>query len=422
MPRLVPAAAVLVATLAVPLEGQPKPEVWLPRLQAWLAAVETHTPGRKDAAAFLVGQWVNSDVDLISPYVEGLIEVLPPQKVELRLPRRLTRADREALEQMAAAIRSRIDGTTLAKRAAMLHADVMMSGLAKDSRHLTEAEARAEARAGGRIIVLGKDGQPQGFAVPPRHWEFARLLLDRLWPAPIEHPFVRQWYRSTTAYLFFDLRWAELKDHLEFARRTLGPDAPLEFATGCVHETLASPSITSVADAMPRLGARASISGRSDNLEKAEEAFRESVRLDPTFAEARVRLGAVVAARGRAEEAVGILEPVAARGEDATVRYFAALFLGEALQTLGRRDAAADAFTLAASLFPRAQSPHLALSALAIEHADRAAALRAVQRVLDMSRAAGDRDDPWWKYRIGPGRYAQRLLEELWTASKAGRR
>ena len=81
--------------------------------------------------------------------------------------------------------------------------------------------------------------------------------------------------------------------------------------------------------------------------------------------------------------------------------YFAELFLGREEEALGNRSDAKRHFENAAELYPKAQSPRLALSQLARRSGDRAGALRALQGVTSLpSTPLNDaaRMDPWWEY------------------------
>jgi hypothetical protein len=65
----------------------------------------------------------------------------------------------------------------------------------------------------------------------------------------------------------------------------------------------------------------------------------------------------------------------------------------------------------AASLYPTAQSPWLALSELARRRGDRPGALRAIDRLFALPADAEERHDPWWTYQIAQARTADRLLD-----------
>ena len=95
-------------------------------------------------------------------------------------------------------------------------------------------------------------------------------------------------------------------------------------------------------------------------------------------------------------------------------RYYGELFVGAAEERLGHADAARQAYSQAAELYPNAQSPHLALSALARRLGDRATALKEMQIVFELQHADAPPDDPWWTYYKSQARNADDLLESLW--------
>jgi Flp pilus assembly protein TadD len=121
----------------------------------------------------------------------------------------------------------------------------------------------------------------------------------------------------------------------------------------------------------------------------------------------------VLLARGKPQDAVAELK--AAVTPDPLLRYYAQMFLGAAEEALAHPDAARAAYQRAAALFPRAQSPALALSALYARRSDRGAARTAIGPVFDLPVHAEDRDDPWWHYRTVQGRNADDLLDRLWA-------
>ena len=80
---------------------------------------------------------------------------------------------------------------------------------------------------------------------------------------------------------------------------------------------------------------------------------------------------------------------------------------------MGHPDRARECFDNAASLYPRAQSPYLALSQLARRNGDRPGALRAIQHLLDLPADDRSREDPWWTYFSGSESEAQARLSDL---------
>src|SRR5207302_6333486 len=140
------------------------------------------------------------------------------------------------------------------------------------------------------------------------------------------------------------------------------------------------------------------------------------------MAEARVRLGHVLFARGRPQEAVDELRRLDAATQPELLQYFHAMFLGAAEEALGHFDQARTAYARASELFPAAQSPYLALGALATRRGDRATALKETARLFDLPNLTRQPDDPWWIYRTSQARDADALLERLYEPFAAEHR
>lgn len=421
--------------------GPRQQEVRLIRLQAWLEAVESHTPGRMDAAARTIGAWSNREIHLVTPYITALIDLLPqssgmlPRELRGSATRaaralatgpRLSRDERSLiLEELVPKVAAKMDRNDLVRRAALLHADVMILGLVDEQYHLSEEEARRQAQPSDRVMVLGVDGQHRAYGVAPGHWRLARHLLETVSDDPAMATPSRLWYRATAAFLLFDSRWGEAEVHLEYARDQGLADAALLFDAACVYDVYASRHTTTITDALrsPKGQKMIDVPSSAENLRKAERLLEEAVLLDAGFFEARVRLARIKALLGRREEAARELRPLATGDAAPVVKYFAALFLGDVEQALGRGDASIEAFRLAATLYPQAQSPRLALSALAIDHADRRGAVAELNQLLQLPAEESRRFDPWWVYHLGNGRNVEESLAGLWTTfSKAGSR
>jgi predicted Zn-dependent protease len=149
-------------------------------------------------------------------------------------------------------------------------------------------------------------------------------------------------------------------------------------------------------------------------LRQAEGFFRRALTVDPALPELHLRFGHVLSLLERHAEAAKELRDALASEEEAVLRYYGQLFLGAAEESLGHADAAREAYAEAVALYPTAQSPHIALSALARRRGDRATALREMQTVFELERAESEPDDPWWTYYTAQARKADEMLSALW--------
>jgi len=162
---------------------------------------------------------------------------------------------------------------------------------------------------------------------------------------------------------------------------------------------MGSPGNQAGVDSTYRLtGVRLAVGSKKMELEQAERWFRATLASDAEDVTARLRLGRVLAELGRAEESVYELQRVLARGLSSHDEYLARLFLGRAEELLGHLDAARDTFRRASELYPRAQSPHLALGRIARESGDRASLSRSLQALGALPGDEGDRAVPLWHY------------------------
>jgi len=251
------------------------------------------------------------------------------------------------------------------------------------------------------------------------HWEIARMLLDFVQPRgkdradPGHDDMVRAWYRATAAWM--QLREDHDRLHLDRAVALFPSDPDILFLSACQRETFAGvPIQTAVRSAVLPTGVTLGVGSERIELREAEGLFRRVLQIKTDYAEARMRYGRVLFALGKPAEAAIELRRAVGELTESQLLYYAELFLGAAEEALGNRDAARVAYQQAAELFPRAQSPLLALSQLARRYADRGGALRAIDRLFALEEEARDlQDDPWWSYYVAQARDADDLLEAM---------
>jgi tetratricopeptide (TPR) repeat protein len=361
---------------------------------AWLDAVTTHRPGDRDAAVARVSQWTRDDLDRVQPMVS----------------------------QLEADERSRV-----VSRALVLHTDVAIFGRTSTGYDLP---------AGDQVIFLFADGKDAGQMVRTFHWDFGRRLVARLQSGEDRTRIGRVYYRAAGAVLQLWAEDGELQAHFAAGRRLLGDDPVLLMYEGTMHQADADarsqryfdqirqarrdPSARGATAPIPTAGGaamqpRANVLVLPPTTERAraeaERYFRRALEADPSFAEARVRLAHILHDRGRHTDAARQLDGATIPGSATPfLRYYSSMLAGRVARALDRIDAAQAAFEAAVAVEPRAQSPRLALSELAMARGD---ALTAQRYLAPLSAAAGP-DDPWWRVGRTHGASAQGLSVGMW--------
>jgi VWFA-related protein len=405
------------------------------RLEAWMGAIDRHEPGAADEAARMVRSWTPAELSELATDLAVIVRLVDdpeypvlwvvdpghpgkPRRApysaeegqQLRAVARIAaaRCDHERAHETEDA--KRCARNRILKRGAILHTDAAI--------HVEDAMAPRGSRRPDRWRVRFSDGQQRAVEGAPGHWELAGSLLDNVAPNPGEDETVRLWYLATTAHGQYHERHTRQEDR---AIELFPEDAHLLFLAACLHETFASPRIQSLTRSIHVSGTRHGIGPPGAELRKAEQLLRRALKAEPSLTEARVRLGRVLYLLGRPERATRELQQTiaalsldgGATPEDSLTLYFAEMFFGASVEALGQRERARVSYLRAAALYPRASSPHLALSQLALLDDDRAAALGEVQRALQLPGTEGD---PWWRYHAIQGRDAARWFDELYRS------
>jgi tetratricopeptide (TPR) repeat protein len=407
----------------------------LPRLRDWIDAVDRHHPGEGDIAAIGVGSWSRAQLEVLLLDLKALLQLMSPKDRPrlLRLTRAFTPLELKELQDLAGREAQRVAHrpvtlheltvsearkavNRLVKRAALLHTDIaLLVPAATDT--VAESHVPVLRALAPRSTAVVADGRQVGFTYYGAHWDVARLLLDEVRPDPAGDAAVRQWYRVVAASFASEHRLAESDAHLVRARELFPADPEIAAASGRLHEAYAAPRVQNFLETGASGGDLTPVVGSSrSNVRQAETFFSKAVRLDGGFVEARLHLGRVLSLEGRHEAAAAELRRAALSAADPLTKYYVWLFLGVEEQSLGRTAAARESFDKAVALYPRAQSPYLALSQLARRHGDQAGALRAIHHVLELSADDREREDPWWTYLAGSAEEAELRLSDLRAA------
>jgi len=409
------------------------------RLRQWLDAVEQHEPGAADDALLRVASWdrttlwrvwidIGTIVSLVrEPGVNVFYEPTEPEPFSSIFrslaPRYRSRVisygwnDVKRLRLIATEVVDRGGEDRVLKRGASLHADIVML----EAGPPIGPDASRRPRS-SQVMLFMTDGRQTGIDDAGVQWEMGRRLLDKVRPKgsarlgadPGADETVRLWYLASNAYM----QAVEQLDgwHVERAVQLFPRDPEILFLAACAREVFSGPQIQSVlASTTLSRDLFDQIGDEGDELRKAERLFRESLERNPKQIEARIRLGRVLGRRGRHQDAIVELRQATMETDNRLLQYYGQMFLGTEAAALDLTDEARRAFERAADLYPNAQSPHLAISALATRMGDRAEALTAIQPVI-----TGDdpllSDDPWWSYYTSQARGLSGIVEVLYAA------
>jgi hypothetical protein len=407
------AAVAVLAVVAVPRAPDEITAGTVAAVQRWVAAIETHVPGQRDAAVLMVSTLtfdkrveLNAGMEFFLSFLQG--EPMPIKTSEHKL-----------LASMAATSRQVPGPNAFLKRAAVLHADAAVSreiaGVKDVATPVRPSGRPSPPLLSQRSLLLNRDGEVLGDTLSDWNWPFARSLVALIVPTPGDDPFVGTWYHATAAFMFQRGLYGEVVTHLQKATALLPDDARVLFDRACYAEGQGLPRTqVLLSDRTPAGSVQLAIPREDQTNEEAERLFRRALRADPSFVEARVRLGRLLGVRKRHEEAASELATALAANPTGSVLFYAHLFAGRSAQALGKIADAAEHYKAATSLFPGAQSASLAWSQAALLESDVAAALEAIQRI-DKSMTARD---PWRWYHFAAGRDADALLRDMWTQAK----
>ena len=443
------AAVLLTLTLAAPLaagQSRPADNPRLDKLKEWMALVERHQPGTADPAVEDVRFWdrewlqdVRDDLFAVRQAICAMPNGGPcdplPRNVRgtgRQLPSHaVLRAQRGRqwvgtypagyLEDLAGLAREidRRGINDLLKRGALLHTDVAFR-----AHPVVTWSPDPQPLFLMKTSVNTADGRESGVNFSVDHLEMARRLLDVVTPDPRadldtypeRDAMVRDWYRATIG-LLLESGSLDIK-HKTAAAELFRDDDEMLFLAGAVHEALASPEFQRGV-ATRSVGGVTFVDTERTELSRAEELFRRALKVNPGHVEARVRLGHVLAQRGRTAEALAELRTASAASPDPLLSYYAAVLTGREATDV---DSARTAFQHAASLYPRAQSPRLGLSEILMRSGNLQAAAQELEAVWTLGASASRDDDPWSSYFTAAGRGGARLLDDINAAVQPSRR
>jgi tetratricopeptide (TPR) repeat protein len=413
-------------------------------LHRWVDAVDTHIPGRADAAVGgVIGMTYAARVELNTSF-PLFIRVLREDLV-------VTHSELEkSVTAFARTVRSDPGIETFLKRAAILHADaVVFAGQFPEPPDDAPAIAPAQRGAGdwapfqrvessplltNEPITLSQDGEVLGDAKVNWNLPFARSLLDLLLnkepKAEPERPcanerdprcrivelgshrvsrddseFVADWYHAVAAYLFSRGMNGDAIGHLRQAARVFPDDPRLLFDRATYAEWFGLPIYQAIGS--DRIPAEAMTNA------EAERLYRRTIELDASNVEARVRLARLLDRRGRHDEAAAEIATALEAKPGGIVAFYGQIVAGRIATARGRYDEALRFYREASTLYRHAQSALLGASHAAVMLANEP---EAMAPLAELPRDGAFRDfDPWLDYGIGAGRDVTSQLAALWA-------
>lgn len=406
---VLPRAGTVAAPVPSRVEGGPDITLVTVAVMArWVAAVQNHVPGRRDPDVGMVSALTFDDRWDLTVSMGFFLSFLRGKPLPIK------NLAQERLANMAGATRQVPGPDAFLKRAAVLHADAALD------RHREGGQPAEPVRALDALprgaftalvsqgsLYINRDGEVLGETPMEWNWPFARALLDLLLSSHPDDPFVAAWYHTTTAFMFQRGLYGETVPHLQRAAVALPDDARILFDRASYAEVQGLPRTQVLVGSTRPLG----IPDAKETNDEAERLFRLALRADPSFVEARVRLGRLLGLRKRYDEAASELAAALAAKPTGAVFFYAHLFAGRTAQAQGKIADAAGHYKAADALFPGAQSAGLARSQAALLESDVAGALASIQRIDKSSTAR----DPWRWYQLAAGRDADALLREMWA-------
>jgi len=379
----------LLATAALLLAATANAQPAAQNTENWLAAARAHTPGERDASLLTLMRW----------------------------SRDATFAAIDAAGRGDADVRILAAGL-------ILHTDIGI---------LERASGGGAAAGIGRSVRL-LDAESIGSLQRTYQWDAGRRLATMLAKRPQGAPIARLWFRAVAA-LF--QQWGDLgavRVHLDRAADVFPDDPLLTLYRGTLHQAYADARIqmymartrrgdsprrpteggpmyrdaagnlrdagTETTENSTNMPLMTTIKETGIELGWAESDLRRAIQLDPSLAEARIRLAHVVGARDNSAEAAALAREALAKPLPPFLEYYGAMVLGRNAERLGDPAEAKAAYDRALALFPYGQAARVGASRVALNAGRRDEAVASILEGTGPD-APADRLDPWeWYYRL----------------------
>lgn len=404
---------------------QAAPPDRLDLLRVWVGAVEQHEPGRRDDALESARALNLAAIESIDRHMPALVKAIGEPGATIfpnRRPGRtataltgtlvFTNDELGRLRALAAEVRARGNANRLLKRAAVLHADIAMSG---GSPGLPARSARRVPLS--RTAVFVEDGRQTGVLESVDHWAMGRAVLSEVASRPDRTPDPQRdldvllWYQATTAFML--VQESIGLEHFTAAEALFPREADILMAAGAARDMLSAPGVHApLRRARAGFGSVMELGSQESEMRQGVAFYRRAVEADRGHAEALIRLGGLLGRLGRHDDAVAELRRALPLTTEPLLQYYAQMFLGRELDHLRDVAGARAAYERAMALAPQAQAPRVGLSHILMRDGDRSAALELILPAL--APDAVQQAEPMWNYYTAAGREAATLVQRVY--------
>jgi VWFA-related protein len=239
----------------------------------------------------------------------------------------------------------------------------------------------------------------------PAHLDVARGILER---AGRDSAFRRDWLLALGFQMQARGDAAEALRFFQECETAFPQAAEAWLGAGTIYEFSAFP------DGLG--GSRVARAG-GDLVGEAKRHYRQALAVDPSLAEARVRLGRVLQRTGEREQALVELERVGKQGGGGPTEALAHFFLGEILEERGQSEEAARQYRTALDQDPNLQPAGLALGEILGRRGDRTGTVEALGKALRSGCPVGP--PKWLAYHLGLGVRAAAAIDALRRAVRS---
>lgn len=256
------------------------------------------------------------------------------------------------------------------------------------------------------------------------HLEHARRLAARLDPRPAVHGWLAAWFSLAASQYLAAGDAHQAGELLDAVPRPLRREPLVLLARGALHEYLATdrlaPAERSQIDGASPLNSPSAVADdQRHHLERAARVYDELLAAHAEEVEAAVRLARVHLALGQPDRAAAALRrsPRDTSGPPSPLEYYAELVAGRVYEAHGQLAQAEAAYRNAATRFPAAQRPALALARLYVRGGAGGAARDEIERLLARSDGDTNAEDPWAVYYAGQYWRTATLLQNMMTGT-----